>query len=589
MIGIPTFVNDKEAYLSDYILSHINGLSVSIEAQIDKTLLFTRWMHHQSGSVPREKAKEIGLKQMLVLAVDKDGVLKTMSSFNDEEKVMVHLLDQLGWDGTKLLNHSVLIGKTAMNELVVGSLIRSHGGGTAYIAVIDIRVRSIESVLDYQAYLVDSLGDPLFSKGQNAVSINRVELSKFLSFVSSDGTASGLKRWKSNHTWFLTGYRRLKFKELAVLEFVPEHQVFSAIRGVLSRSVILFIGILLVSSGVALLLMRRLSSSLKNMSLVLNKFEQGSFTYRVDTSGLTNDELGVFATSFNKMAEKLDTLIVEAANKVENRIEGEIVSKTNQWLPSKVLEQGYIQFCGKILPSPQYGGDWCYYDQIRDYVIFGIGNSKGRGAPSALLTAAVRSVISSYIVSLNMVVTQAPSLSDLVSQINRAVYEVLQGKLEMNCFIGIIDTLTGEMEVFNGSHPVPYLHRLEFESRPEDPSRRFELLSVKNRPPLGSSSNLKAETKLIQLNPGDMIFLYTGGLFNLSNSTGAILGLKWIFEVLASSYDESNCNASRINEDLFSKMSDFFGPVALQPSNDLSFAVLAISKKATFSARDEVA
>jgi HAMP domain-containing protein len=585
-----TFLTDKEAYLSDYMSSQVNRVASLVDARIEKVLLVSKLVNLQGVSVLETYSKSLGIKKALLMKVSREGQIQAKESFLDEEGSVGHLLDQLGWDGVRFLTNSILIGMSSGHDLVVGSFMRSsQGGGSALVSVIQMDLHVPEIPEKFKVGLIDPLGDLFFSKHSHDQEISRVQFSDLIKTIPYESNFFGLKKWSFNHKRYLIGYHRLKFKDLVTLGLIEEKSVLSAIQGTILRSILIAISIFLISVGFIILSMRRLTVSLQAMAAVTEQLAQGVFSYRVKTTDLGNDEIGTLATSFNMMAEKIDSLMTEVASKIEAKYENEAMSIVNQ---SLIIQEGVsekqVQISGLTLHSPTYGGDWWFYQKVNDYVILFISKTENRGYPAALITAVAKATLLNYVESVESSPTQSPRLSVLVGQLNTAIFTVGQGKLRLSCFASLLDTVSGQMEVFGASHPTPFLHRLEYENVPADPSLRFEPVSSKRHAPLGTKREMKVESEIVQLQPNDFLFWYTPGLLTVPNSIGGTWEIKNIYSALASSIDQLTGNALKVAEAMKSRIQEFYGLPSFSLSNDVTFVVASIPKGAVFKERDEV-
>lgn len=600
--GMAIFIDDKGSYILDYNLTQVQSAASSVENQIQKILMTSNLLHlYREKSDPRaiekvfqETSKALKLKRLLILDIEKAGTLKITTSLGDDDGSLAHHLDQLGWDSLRFLNDPVLVGKAAGGDLAVGTLITkstSGGKGTAYIFFITPDLNLPETASDFQVYLVDSTGDTLYSNHAGTqTAIKKTQMAEILKSVFEGKITAGVRKWSNSQDDYLASYRRLDFKELTVVGLIAERTAFAAVKMLFLRSIVLGISVLLIAVGLALLFLKQLTDGLRAMMAVTEKVAEGTFAFRVDTKGMGNDEIGALATSFNLMAGKIDELMTEVANKIEVKHDREtVVAVQGNLFPDTPLEHKQITFTGKSIFSRQCGGDWWHYDQIGDYVILIVGKVEGRGLTAAMLTAAAHGAASTFTATTKMINIKNPNLKFLVTHLNTAIFEAAKGRQKLACFVALFDTHSGELQMVNAGHPIPYLHRLKHGGRPGDPTKRFEPIPLKKNPPLGSAESIKIDPDLFQLQAGDMLFWYTVGLIKTLNLKGEDITTKRIFDYLANAYDEYDCQADKISASMIDEATKFFGEVAEAPPDDITVAVLAVPKKAYFVEREEIA
>ncbi len=605
VVGVSSFLDDKGSYFMDYNLTQVKLAAQSVDHQIQRVVWMAQLIDVYSRNsdvknierIYAEGNRSSGLKKLLVLHLTPEGALRVTQSLGDVDGTLAHSLDQLGWNTSRFASDPVLISKGPLGSMAVGTLVRSaEGGGTVSVFFLAPEMSVPENSPDFQFYLVDALGESLFTSGTGTFSIRRAEVVDVLKPVLDEKETSGTRQWSSLRSSggirYLAAYQRLKFKDLSVLFLVSEKSAFSLIKGLYFRLLILSLGFLLVTFGLALLFTKRATEGLRAMIAISEKVREGVFSYRVETMGMGNDEVGALATSFNLMAGKIDELMAEAAHRVETRFELETTSIVHMKLmQSQPLNHPKMGFSGQALFAKRCGGDWWHYEEVDDYVILVVGQVEARGLSAAITIASVLGALSTYRGVIKMIPMEAPKIKYLAAHLNTAVLESSGGSQRMTCFVALMDTLTGQMEMINFSHPTPYL----FRSVPDDKSsessenyiRRFEPIPLKKHSPLGLTNGLRAEGEMIQLQPGDMIFWYTSGLLKVLNPQGESMTSDRAFSGLGELYDRTGGQAAEVSAGMMDQLTEFFGEVAQNPPEDLTLVVATIPKKAHFVEPDE--
>ena len=107
---------------------------------------------------------------------------------------------------------------------------------------------------------------------------------------------------------------------------------------------------------------------------------------------------------------------------------------------------------------------------------------------------------------------RADRAADIVDAMNRNLCEEYTGGDFVTMFVGILDLTTGHLDYCNAGHALPILTGC--------------LMDVKRNLPVGALSDWDYEGQQTQLQPGDMLFLYTDGLSEAENSKEKMLGIK---------------------------------------------------------------
>ena len=148
-------------------------------------------------------------------------------------------------------------------------------------------------------------------------------------------------------------------------------------------------------------------------------------------------------------------------------------------------------------PAKEVGGD--FYDFFfvdTDRIALVIADVSGHGIPAALLMMRSKTAIRSL----------AESGLDPGVVLEKVNEELCEGN-DINMFVtvwmGIMDLKTGVMRCVNAGHEYPAIRH---------GSGLFETLKDTHRPPLGAMEDLKFEEYELQLEAGDVLYVYTDGV-----------------------------------------------------------------------------
>jgi serine phosphatase RsbU (regulator of sigma subunit)/HAMP domain-containing protein len=176
--------------------------------------------------------------------------------------------------------------------------------------------------------------------------------------------------------------------------------------------------------------------------------------------------------------------------------------------------------------ASQGGGDWFFYEEVGDYLVFIIADVTGHGVPAALLTAFGRGCASAM---TNFFKAQDPTTTTLdpslyLRYIDGIIFGSTKGKIGMTAFAVIVNLNTGEATFSNGGHNFPYqicYAEQSIQADNETADVKKPVVSIKslmqrsNR--IGYHDNSEFQTKKATFKPGDRIFLYTDGLVECKN------------------------------------------------------------------------
>jgi PAS domain S-box-containing protein len=196
-----------------------------------------------------------------------------------------------------------------------------------------------------------------------------------------------------------------------------------------------------------------------------------------------------------------------------------------------------VSLAARYLPGGagvEVGGDW--YDVIalpEGRVGLVIGDVAGRGTRAATIMGQLRNTVRAY-------AFEGASPPRVLGRVNRMVNSFERTGMATVTYI-VFDPDTGQMLLTSAGHPPPLLRRA-------DGSVRF--LYGGRSVPLGVMNDAQYEADQMQLDPGDVLMLYTDGLVE-SRSVGLEEGMTRLSTIVAGAPDEVEALCEHILEKLF--------------------------------------
>ena len=143
-------------------------------------------------------------------------------------------------------------------------------------------------------------------------------------------------------------------------------------------------------------------------------------------------------------------------------------------------------------------------DSLR--VVLVLMDVSGHGAAAAMVTGMAHSWLRSNI-------HDRVSLVSMIEEFNRYLYTFTPGPMYATGFIGILDTITGDMEYVLAGHPEPLFWRNGVCSPGPEAST----------PPLGLYQEFKAVVSRSRMGPADAVMVYSDGLLDAFSESEAPL------------------------------------------------------------------
>lgn len=186
----------------------------------------------------------------------------------------------------------------------------------------------------------------------------------------------------------------------------------------------------------------------------------------------------------------------------------ELARQIQQSLLPRDLRCGeFLEASGVSVPCYEIGGD--YYDLVpldRDLCLLAIADVSGKGPPAALHATMVQGII-------HGVTRHSKDLSDLMRTANHCIKERWAGNCFVTMFSATLDS-RGRLRYCNAGHNLPLWIRSS--------GRVTEL--TEGAVPLGFLDNVVYPEVTVQLEPGDLLVLYTDGLTDSENARGEAFG-----------------------------------------------------------------
>jgi sigma-B regulation protein RsbU (phosphoserine phosphatase) len=206
------------------------------------------------------------------------------------------------------------------------------------------------------------------------------------------------------------------------------------------------------------------------------------------------------------------------AQRTKSRLEGilhelNVASEIQQSiLPRNFITDESIEMFAKMNAAKEIGGDfydffWLDAENTKLGIV--IADVSGKGVPAALFMTVSRTLIRAHAYND----TQAPG--ECMTKVNNALHKDNTNVMFVTTFYGTLDTKSGILTYSNAGHNPPHLVRK---------GGAIESITKKHGMALGVMEDLVYKEDQIQLNPGDLFFLYTDGVTEAETADGSFYG-----------------------------------------------------------------
>jgi serine phosphatase RsbU (regulator of sigma subunit) len=176
-------------------------------------------------------------------------------------------------------------------------------------------------------------------------------------------------------------------------------------------------------------------------------------------------------------------------------------------------------------PADATGGDWCWYKKLADdSMLLLIGDVTGHGLGPAMITAAIAGINE---VAFNRFDPTKETIADKLNLIDLAMSSLCNQLYLMSLVTIVIHPDSNKIRVWNNGGPHPIIIRA---------NKTFETLRTSGTL-IGSSKTTFTE-ETVDFNAGDMLFVYTDGLYEVTYQ-GRTLNAKKIAQLLEASLMET--------------------------------------------------
>lgn len=299
---------------------------------------------------------------------------------------------------------------------------------------------------------------------------------------------------------------------------IPEEQALAPLREMARHEAYMAMGELVGLVIIVWLLVIGLTRPLRKLAAGAAQLASGDLSVRVE--GIKpGDEIGDLAESFNNMVSELNRYVDEltTTTAAKERIESELDLASE--IQQSILPQTYPAFpdidnldaFARTIPARWVGGDFYDYFLIDDdHVGIVVADVSGKGVASALFMTISRTLIKNA-------ATHHVDPVMALNEVNRQIVPENEAMMFVTVFYAVYRLSTGRLYYANAGHNPPLIRRASGE--------------VEELPPMGGMAvgvfdDLGLKNVHMDLEPGDVLLLYTDGLNEAINPAEEMYGLE---------------------------------------------------------------
>ncbi|MFO7891179.1 MAG: GAF domain-containing SpoIIE family protein phosphatase [bacterium] len=303
--------------------------------------------------------------------------------------------------------------------------------------------------------------------------------------------------------------------------------------------------------GFALIIPLRLKEETRGVMMLGEKIREAVFT---------PSDIEFLTTLGNQAMTTLENARLFKETLEKQRMEEDLrIAKNMQQrlLPSSIEQPEGYEIAGVNIPSREVGGD--YYDVIKiDTHTYGIviADVSGKGAGAALLMSNLQA-------GLHALSDSDLGLADIISRLNKLIYDNTDLEKYITFFYGILNTKTNKFIFCNAGHNPPYLI-----------DKKGNIRELKTGGIiLGMMKDASFETESLELKNEDTIVMFTDGITEAMDDVEQEFGEWRLKELIKKNKKKS---AELILKEISSDVKNFAGSI-LQ-SDDITMVVIKVKK-----------
>lgn len=230
--------------------------------------------------------------------------------------------------------------------------------------------------------------------------------------------------------------------------------------------------------------------------------------------------------------ERIDTELSLA-----NRIQANMLPNIFPAFPDRTEFDIYAS----MTPAKEVGGDFYDFFLIDDdHLGLVMADVSGKGVPAALFMMMAKILLYNYVM-------MGGSPHEVLERLNSTICKNNDDSMFVTVWFGIYTISTGKVVAANAGHEYPIIKHGD---------KGFEILKDRHGFVIGGMSGLKYRDYEFDLEPGDMLFLYTDGVPEATDADGYMFGTQSLLETLNKSLD---CSAMELLDAVRKDVEGFVG------------------------------
>ena len=334
-----------------------------------------------------------------------------------------------------------------------------------------------------------------------------------------------------------------------IIGVYPISEAIADINTMIKATVIMeTVAFLILFIALTILLRKLIVKNMVKVNDSLNQITEGNLEERVEVRDTY--EFNALSDDINATVDRLKEYIAETAARIDTDLEIAKAIQTSV-LPNKFPpfpEQKEFELFASMHAAKEVGGDFYDYCMIgKDTLAFLVADVSGKSIPGAMFMMTGKSVIKNLVDS-------GLQPADVFSKANEKLNEGNDTCLFITAWMGYLDVHTGVVHAVNAGHNPPVIIR----------NGKAEFIKLPPGVVLAVMNGTTYQEHTIQLEKGDILFLYTDGVTEAINQDEEQYGDDRLLELLSfgDNYPvprEGSCVATAVCETVKEDLDRFVG------------------------------
>lgn len=340
--------------------------------------------------------------------------------------------------------------------------------------------------------------------------------------VIKEGSVAKIEVGEDNEEYYCIYYSAEGYKVIA-LNSVKDANIMGDISIYVMVFSLIF-GFTILFIVVYLLIKKSVLKPIVAMTKSLARIVSGNLSEEVDVRN--NAEFDSLSNDINSTVATLKDYIAQAEARIDEELE---FARTIQLsaLPNSVNafpSRKEFEVYARMDTAKEVGGDFYdFYFSDKDRFNFIVADVSGKGIPAALFMMRAKSVLRSQAES-------GADINEVFIRSNNALCSGNDAEMFVTAWQGSIDLCTGELSFVNAGHNPPIIRHKNGE---------FEFYKTRSNLMLGTMEDIPYKKYDLKLEAGDVVYLYTDGVTEATNSNDELYGNSRLLDVL----NRSNYNS----------------------------------------------